>query len=47
MTFPAERRRYHLYISLACPWAHRVLIMRKLKGLEDLIGFSVVHWLMG
>lgn len=45
--FPAERGRYHLYVSLACPWASRVLILRKLKGLEDAIGLSVTHWLMG
>ncbi len=45
--FPAEAGRYHLYVSLACPWAHRTMIMRKLKGLEDLIGLSVVHWIMG
>jgi glutathionyl-hydroquinone reductase len=45
--FPAEPGRYHLYVSLACPWAHRTLIMRRLKGLEGLIGLSVVHWLMG
>ena len=45
--FPAEPGRYHLYVSLACPWAHRTVIMRKLKGLEDLVGLSVVHWLMG
>jgi glutathionyl-hydroquinone reductase len=45
--FKAERGRYHLYISLACPWAHRTLIFRKLKGLEDMIGLSVVHWHMG
>ena len=44
--FKACRGRYHLYVSLACPWAHRTLIMRKLKGLDDLIGVSVVHWLM-
>ncbi|MXV45321.1 glutathione S-transferase family protein [Saccharibacter sp. 17.LH.SD] len=44
--FPAEKGRYHLYVSLACPWAHRTLIVRKLKGLEDLISVSVVHWLM-
>jgi putative glutathione S-transferase len=42
--FEAEPGRYHLYLSLACPWAHRTLIMRKLKGLEDAIGVSVVHW---
>jgi putative glutathione S-transferase len=40
--FPAEADRYHLYVSLACPWAHRTLIMRHLKGLEPLIGVSVV-----
>ncbi|KAG4076720.1 hypothetical protein HA402_002007 [Bradysia odoriphaga] len=44
--FPPEADRYHLYISLACPWAHRTLIVRKLKGLEDVIGLSVVHYLM-
>ena len=40
--FPAEAGRYHLYVSLACPWAHRTLIFRRIKGLEDLIGLSVV-----
>ena len=40
--FKAEVGRYHLYISWACPWAHRTAIMRKLKGLEDAIGLSVV-----
>ena len=44
--FRAEPGRYHLYVSLACPWAHRALIMRALKGLEGMIGVSVVHWLM-
>ncbi|PON20579.1 glutathione S-transferase [Trichoderma gamsii] len=44
--FPAERNRYHLYISYACPWAHRILIARKLKGLEDIIPFTCVHWLL-
>jgi putative glutathione S-transferase len=44
--FAAEAGRYHLYVSLACPWAHRTLIMRKLKGLEQLIDVSVVGWLM-
>ena len=43
--FRAERGRYHLYVSLACPWAHRTIIFRRLKGLEDAIGLSVVHWL--
>lgn len=41
--FEAESGRYHLYVSLACPWAHRALILRKLKGLEDHIDISVVH----
>ena len=41
--FPAEAGRYHLYVSYACPWAHRTLIFRALKGLEDLISVSVVH----
>ncbi|MDJ1017322.1 MAG: glutathione S-transferase family protein [Paracoccaceae bacterium] len=41
--FEAEAGRYHLYVSYACPWAHRTLIFRKLKGLEDLITISVVH----
>lgn len=45
--FRAESGRYHLYVSLACPWAHRTLIFRKLKGLEGMIGLSVVHWFMG
>ncbi|WP_019672438.1 glutathione S-transferase family protein [Psychrobacter lutiphocae] len=44
--FKAEPNRYHLYVSLACPWAHRTLIYRKLKGLEDMISVSVVHPLM-
>lgn len=44
--FGAGAGRYHLYVSLACPWAHRTLIVRKLKRLEDLIGVSVVHWHM-
>ena len=44
--FAAERDRYHLYVSLACPWAHRTLLMRTLKGLEDIIPVSVVHPLM-
>ena len=41
--FAAQSGRYHLYVSLACPWAHRTLIFRKLKALEDHIGVSVVH----
>ncbi|MGM0559588.1 MAG: glutathione S-transferase family protein [Pseudomonadota bacterium] len=45
--FKAEPDRYHLYVSLACPWAHRVLIFRKLKKLENLLPVSVVHWYMG
>jgi putative glutathione S-transferase len=44
--FRAEPGRYHLYVSLACPWAHRTLIMRALKGLESLVSLSVVHWRM-
>lgn len=44
--FKAEAGRYHLYVSLACPWAHRTLIFRRLKGLEKMIDVSVVHWFM-
>lgn len=44
--FKAEPGRYHLYVSLACPWAHRTLIFRILKGLDSFIGVSAVHWLM-
>jgi len=44
--FPAEPGRYHLYVSYACPWAHRTLILRSLKGLEEVISVSVVHPLM-
>lgn len=44
--FKAESGRYHLYVSLACPWANRTLIMRKLKGLENFISVSVVNPLM-
>lgn len=45
--FVAEKGRYHLYVSYACPWAHRTLIFRKLKKLEDYISVSVVHPYMG
>lgn len=44
--FKAESGRYHLYVCLACPWAHRTLIFRKLKGLESMISVSVVNPLM-
>ncbi|WP_026617963.1 glutathione S-transferase family protein [Ensifer aridi] len=44
--FKAEAGRYHLYVSLACPWAHRTLIFRKLKKLEDIISLSIVGPLM-
>src|ERR687892_1533996 len=40
--FAADAGRYHLYVALSCPWAHRTLIMRALKGLEDVIGLSIV-----
>ena len=46
ISFGAERDRYHLYVSLACPWAHRTLIFRELKGLQSIISISVVHWHM-
>ena len=45
--FRAEPGRYHRYVSLACPWAHRTLIFRALKRLDGAIGVSVTHWLMG
>lgn len=45
--FEAEAGRYHLYVSLACPWAHRTLIFRALKGLEEMISVSVVNSFMG
>lgn len=45
--FEAEAGRYHLYVSYACPWAHRTLIFRTLKGLDDMIGLSVVNPFMG
>ncbi len=44
--FPPQAGRYHLYASLACPWAHRTLIFRRLKGLNSIIGLSIAHWLM-
>ncbi len=44
--FAAAPGRYHLYVSLACPWAHRAMIFRALKGLEEMISVSVVHWYM-
>ena len=46
-SFPAEPGRYHLYVSHACPWAHRTVITLRLKGLQDCIGVSVVDWLLG
>jgi putative glutathione S-transferase len=45
--FAAEAGRYHLYVSYACPWAHRTLILRELKGLSALISLSVVNWKLG
>lgn len=45
--YKAEPRRYHLYICHACPWAHRTMILRTLKGLDTAIGISVVNWFMG
>ena len=45
--YRAEAGRYHLYVSLACPWAHRTLIARELKGLTEAISLSVVHPHMG
>ncbi|SFI90922.1 glutathione S-transferase family protein [Aerobium aerolatum] len=45
-SFKAEPGRYHLYVSLACPWAHRTLIFRKLKKLEDVISVDIVHHYM-
>ncbi len=45
--FRAEAGRYHLYISHACPWAHRTAIFRSIKGLASMVSVSVVHWLMG
>src|SRR6188474_1447318 len=45
--FAAARGRYHLYVSLACPWAHRTAVFRKLKGLEDVISMTEVEPVMG
>src|SRR6478672_7130501 len=45
--FAAEPGRYHLYVSLACPWAHRTIIFRKLKKLEGAISLSVVSYHLG
>ena len=45
--FPAEAGRYHLYISLACPWAHRTAILRKLKGMQGVVSLSGVEAYMG
>lgn len=45
--FKAEAGRYHLYVSLACPWAHRTLIMRELKGLNDAISVSIADLILG
>src|SRR5262245_9321421 len=45
--FAAEAGRYHLYVSLACPWAHRTIILRHLKGLENAISMSITSWHMG
>ena len=42
--FPAEAGRYHLYVAYNCPWAHRTLVMRKLKGLEDAISCDIVGY---
>lgn len=43
---PPQANRYHLYVSYACPWAHRVLIVRHLKGLQEILPYSTVHWEM-
>ena len=43
MKFPPEANRYHLYVAYACPWAHRTLIVRGLKGLEKIIGVTYIH----
>jgi glutathionyl-hydroquinone reductase len=44
--FPAAKGRYHLYVSLACPWACRTLMLRSLKGLQSVIDVTVVDWLL-
>ena len=45
--FKADTDRYHLYVSLACPWANRTLIVRNLKGLQDVLPYTVVDWFLG
>lgn len=45
--FPAEAGRYHIYVSYACPWAHRAILYRRLKGLENVVSISVLHPQMG
>lgn len=45
--YPPERGRYHLYVSYACPYAHRTLIVRKMKGLEDVISCDVMDYIKG
>jgi putative glutathione S-transferase len=45
--FPAEKDRYHLFVAYACPWAHRTLMTRAIKGLEDVISYTVVHPIWG
>jgi putative glutathione S-transferase len=42
-SYPAEAHRYHLYVSYACPWAHRTILYHKLKGLQDVVSMSVLH----
>jgi putative glutathione S-transferase len=44
--FAAEAGRYHLFAAYFCPWAHRCLIMRELKGLKTIVSVSITHWLM-
>ncbi|GJJ68568.1 glutathionyl-hydroquinone reductase [Entomortierella parvispora] len=44
--FPAEKARYHLYVSYTCPWAHRTMLVRALKGLEDVISVDSVHYIL-